>query len=436
MKNENKGFFAAALALLLIVLISGGALFGLNILTAPIIASNGSAAALAPLYEVMPEAKDFQLIYSADDPAASALVGVPDTVKSIYAESSGLGYALSLSTTEGYTGEPMELTLAVDSTGRITGTAVNVYPDSKDFGQESYPAAYLGKDSALTDVGLVAGVTYSSAAFRNAVSDGFSALIANSLVGAGVKTDEQLLTELVATVYPGMANAAGVAQYEEQAISAGQYKYITKNLKALNGSGCALILKDGDSSLLALVNLSGSSAVYDVDAQNVTADVSADVLAEIEKAASQLENPAEKDMKKLSALVSDTAEISALPLDGVFSSVTGAFAISDGGVNYYGFAARPYGYSNLPMCFYFVLDESGAITAMTADELILIPEYFTSYQLDEPSYKAGFTGETGESWDGSKALISGATFSSDAADIAAEDVFAAFEALDVKGGEG
>ena len=212
MNNEKKGSLGAAIALALIVLVSAAALFGLNTVTAPLIAANDSSAALAPLYELMPEAGDFELLYSADEPSASALTGVPETVRSIYAESSGMGYALRLSTTEGYTGEPMELSMAVDSQGKVIDTRVNVYPDSKDFDQTAYPASFVGKDSALADVGLVAGVTYSSAAFKNAVSDGFSALINNALVGAGVKSDEQLLTELAAAVYPGMANAAGVPQ--------------------------------------------------------------------------------------------------------------------------------------------------------------------------------------------------------------------------------
>ena len=435
MNNEKKGFLGAALALVLIVLVSCGALFGLNIVTAPLIAQNGSAAALAPLYEAMPEAKDFELLYSAGDPSASALSGVPETVKSIYAESTGLGYALSLSTTEGYTGEPMEFALAVDNTGRIFGVNLVSYPDSKDFGQDSYPQQYLGKDSALADVGMVAGVTYSCSAFMNAVKDGFTALTANGLVQEGVKSDDQLLTELAATVFPGMVNPAGIAQYEEQAISAGQYKYVTKIMKALNGSGCAIILKDGADSYLALVNLSGSCAVYDVQGQDAAGSVSEAALEEAKQGGSELERSADKDMKKLAALMPDGAEISELPLDGVFSTVTGAFTITDGGAGYYGFVARPYGYSNLPMAFYFVLDESGAITAMTADELILIPEYFSDYELDEPAYKAGFAGQTESGWDGSAALISGATFSSDAADTAVRDVFAAFGALAGKGGE-
>ncbi len=82
-----------------------------------------------------------------------------------------------------------------------------------------------------------------------------------------------------------------------------------------------------------------------------------------------------------------------------------------------------------------VIDDNGAIVTMTADELILFKEYFTSYQLDESSYKAGFTGLTGDSFTGDEALISGATVSSDAIRVATEDAFTAFAAVNENGGE-
>ena len=76
-----------------------------------------------------------------------------------------------------------------------------------------------------------------------------------------------------------------------------------------------------------------------------------------------------------------------------------------------------------------VLDENGAIVKMTCDELILYAEYFTTYTLDEPSYKEGFVGLTTDSYTGEQAFISGATMSSDAVDIATKDAFAAFAAI-------
>ena len=187
MKNTVKSVIV--LVLIFAVMMLG--ITGVNAYTAPIIAANGSAAVYEPLLEVMPDAQDFELLYDAADPAASTLTDVPETVQGLYRETSGLGYVIRLSTTKGYTGEPIELTMAVDSEGKISGIKLNTFSDSKHFG-EDYPDSYLGQDSALGGVSLVAGVTYSSKAFKEAVEDGFAVLTANSLVSAGVKSDSQI----------------------------------------------------------------------------------------------------------------------------------------------------------------------------------------------------------------------------------------------------
>ena len=192
MKNTVKSVIV--LVLIFAVMMLG--ITGVNAYTAPIIAANGSAAVYEPLLEVMPDAQDFELLYDAADPAASTLTDVPETVQGLYRETSGLGSVIRLSTTKGYTGEPIELTMAVDSEGKISGIKLNAFPDSKHFG-EDYPDSYLGQDSALGGVSLVAGVTYSSKAFKEAVEDGFAVLTANSLVSAGVKSDSQILLELL-----------------------------------------------------------------------------------------------------------------------------------------------------------------------------------------------------------------------------------------------
>ena len=175
--TEKKQTGKVIIVLALICAIGAGLLTGVNALTAPLIEANNASLAFGPLFEVMPDAKDFNSIYSAADPAASALADVPETVTDIYEEVSGQGYAVKLSITQGYTGDPIEFTMGVSTDGKITGAQVTAYNDSKDFGQTEYPLTYVGQDSALADVSLVAGVTYSSSAFKNAVSDAFTALI-------------------------------------------------------------------------------------------------------------------------------------------------------------------------------------------------------------------------------------------------------------------
>lgn len=434
MPNKKTGFAASALVLVLIFAVFALVLFGINIFAAPLIEANGSAQQFAPLYSVMPEAKGFELIYDANDSAASALVDVPETVQAIYSETSGLGYAIRLSTTQGYTKEPIEFTIAIDAEGKISGTELTAYPDTKDFGAD-YPGSFIGQDSALGDVGLVAGVTYSSSAFKNAVSDGFAALIANDLVGAGVKSDAQILTELSVQVFTGLANRDGVAQVEEPEIAEGQFTFIQKIMKALNGSGFAFVAKDGESSYLLICNVSGAVRVYDIEGKDITDTANAAMVEEASSyAAANTVSTADAELKKLRTMVSEGAELTALPLDDVFNSVTGAYRVTDGETTLYGFCARPYAYSNQPIAVYYVLDENGAIVSMACDEIILFGEYFTSYELDEAKYKEGFAGLTADSFTGEQTLISGATASTNAMTVAIEDVFAAFQAISATDG--
>ena len=434
MPDKKTGFAASALVLVLIFAVFALVLFGINIFAAPLIEANGSAQQFAPLYSVMPEAKGFELIYDANDSAASALVDVPETVQAIYSETSGLGYAIRLSTTQGYTKEPIELTIAIDAEGKISGTELTAYPDTKDFGAD-YPSSFIGQDSALGDVGLVAGVTYSSSAFKNAVSDGFAALIGNGLVGAGVKSDAQILTELSVQVFTGLANRDGVAQVEEPEIAEGQFTFIQKIMKALNGSGFAFVAKDGESSYLLIANASGTVRVYDIEGKDVTETANAAMVEEASSyAAANTASTADAEQKKLRTMVSEGAELTALSLGDAFNSVTGAYRIADGETTLYGFCARPYAYSNQPIAVYFVLDENGAIVSMASDEIILFGEYFTSYELDESQYKEGFAGLTADSFTGEQALISGATASTNAMTVATEDVFAAFQAISATDG--
>ena len=434
MPDKKTGFAVSALVLVLIFAVFALVLFGINIFAAPLIEANGSAQQFAPLYSVMPEAKGFELIYDANDSAASALVDVPETVQAIYSETSGLGYAIRLSTTQGYTKEPIEFTIAIDAEGKISGTELTAYPDTKDFGAD-YPGSFIGQDSALGDVGLVAGVTYSSSAFKNAVSDGFAALIGNGLVGAGVKSDAQILTELSVQVFTGLANRDGVAQVEEPEIAEGQFTFIQKIMKALNGSGFAFVAKDGESSYLLIANVSGTVRVYDIEGKDVTETANAAMVEEASSyAAANTVSTADAELKKLRTMVSEGAELTALSLGDAFNSVTGAYRIADGETTLYGFCARPYAYSNQPIAVYYVLDENGAIVSMACDEIILFGEYFTSYELDEAKYKEGLTGLTASSFTGEQTLISGATASTNAMTVAIEDVFAAFQAISATDG--
>ena len=422
---KDTGKTLAVLAALFAVFTA--AMFGLNTVTGPIIESNNSSEAYAPLFAVMPEAEDFQVLYMADGSVETALVDVPETVQAIYQETSGLGYALKMSTTKGYTGEAIELTFAADAEGKVSGIQLDAYPESKDFGAE-YPGTFIGQDSTLADIQLVAGCTYSSVAFRDAVADGMAALIANGLMAEGVKSNDQLLLELVPTAHTGLVNDKGIAQYEELE---GDGASILKILKAPNNSGFGYLVQEGDNALLAVTNASGSVKILNVDGADVTADSAG--VADTVKAHTEanISGNVDKDMQRMNMLMAD-AVITQVPVGDVFNSVTSAYKLEKDGAVYYGLVARSYGYGNEVMGVYYVLDEAGTIVAIHVDELIFHAEYFSDYTLDPASYKDGFKGMTAGTWSDDVAQISGATMTSDAMRVATKDIFDAFET--VKGG--
>ena len=431
---QNKGsFLRSALTLIVLFLVFALLLTGLNTWAGPIIEQGEASQAVGPLMEVLPGAQGFDLIYSNDGSAGSELVDIPESVESIYSETSGLGYAMLLTTSQGYTKQPMEIALGIDAEGKIAGAQVLVYPETKDMGVDTYPQTYVGQDSTLADVSLVAGVTYSSKAFHDAVLDAFSALTANELVSAGVKGDDQLLTELIATVFPGMMNSEGAMQGEETDTG---IDGVTAAYKAPNGAGFAFIANVDGAGVLAIANTSGSACVYDVDGNVVT-----DSYAEFAETAAAYARDngdlyTDDDISKLSAYYSKEAEYAVLGLDSVYNSVTAAYTVTENGETLYAFVSRPYGYSNMPMAVYYVLNADGEIVMMNAKEFILEKEYFSKYTLDAPSYKEGFVGLTGETMTDDVAFISGATVTTNAVKVATRDVFDAFATLKENGGLG
>ena len=410
---KRSGITIAAIVVLSVVL-----LLGLNMITGPIIKKNAASSSLGELTDVMPEAQGFECIYNADGSVQTALKDIPAGVLAVYKETGDKGYVLKLTTSEGYTKEPMNITMGVGADGKIVGVKVTDYPETKDMGVETYPATYVGQDSALADVQLVAGITYSSSAFKGAVTMGFDALIANELIGAGVKGDDQLLMEQLATLYPGMANAAGVPQYTEVEVAG---DHIVKAMANTNECGMAFIVKDGDNTYLALINLSGTCVFYDVNGADVTGSVDPALVDEI-KTRSAITTPNEsRAIKKLNTMLGlEDAELTAVPVE-TFTSVTNRYSVEKDGQLMDCLVCHPFGYGNMTMTIYVIIDESGAIYAVSADSFILEPDYFSNYELNEESYKAGFAGLTADTYTDDVALVTGATLTTDAVRCSVRD---------------
>lgn len=423
--KATKSFFT----LCILFAVFCAAVFGVQKLTAPLAEKNALAAQLTPLYEVLPGTTGFEKLWAAGD-EASELSNVPETVKAIYKSENESGFAASLSTTAGFTGEAMEIALGIGTDGKITGASLITYPDTKDFGAD-YPASFIGQDSALSGAELVSGATYSSSAFKNAISDAMLALVDNGLISAGYKPDWQILTELLMSEYPGMTNPSGIAEFETAEAAEGSFEYITHEMKPLNQDGYACIAAADGKAYLVMFNSSMCCRVFDTAGNDVTAGANEAMVKEAEeKAAEYIADNASKDAKKIKKLADVEAEdVTQIPLEGVYSSVSNAFRVNKGGSEMFGFAVRSYGYSNQALVSYWLVDENGKIAAMTAPEFILMGEYYTAYELDEDAYKAGFEGISEATYTGNEILISGATVTSDAIGSALKDVFSAYNTL-------
>ena len=400
--------------LLAIAIVFSAVMFGLNFITGPIIEENNKGAEFAPLLAVMPDADNFEEI-------TSTLSGVPASVLAVYKETSGKGFVVRASASTQYSKEPMEITFGVTADGKICGIQLDVYTDSIDFRSKdaNYIGSYLEKDSALADIGTVSGATYSSSAFKTAVSEGFAALISNSLIVEGVKSDAQILQEMIPTLAPGMLKT------EEVAASGN----IEKALKAGNDAGFAYVIKNGDASFLALVNATGTCKVYDVTGADVTEAQSAIAGEAVAAAASQKSYSADLSTK-ITKLYENAAEITEIKID-TFNTVVAAVSFKVDGADYYGFYSRSFGFHQMDV--FFVIDANGAIAKMDAKQFIFEEEYFMQFGgMNNAEYKAGFEGLTTETWNGDAAVIATATMTSNAVKQSTDDAFATFNAI--KGG--
>lgn len=427
--------------LLVIVIVFGGAMFAMDLYTGPIIDANNAGAEFAPLLSVMPEAAEFDgdaLVYSAENAATSSLKDVPASVLSVYKEKTGLGYAIRCTAESSYSTAPMEITIGITTDGKICGIQIDSYNDTESFDfrakDPSYLDSYVGKDSALVDIGTVSGSTFSSTAFKNAVGEAMGVLITNDMIAAGVKTDAQILSEMIPTLHTGLTSGGLLKANAVEASG-----NITEGYKALNGSGYAFIVKDGESSVLAIVNAIGAIKVYNTEGVDVTENSQA-ILNEVGSVAitSDYREAAGKMITKSYA---DASEITDLIFTS-FGNVVHAASFKTGENIYYAFYSCPLTYEDNSMAICTVIDENGVIVSQDVKELLFGHgiEYFPVYNEYGDTASANF-----KAWEGKfigikldtvsdELLVSGATISSSAVKLATQDALNAFNSI-VNGGE-
>ncbi len=405
--------------LVAIALVFSAAILGLNHVASPIIDANEAARATGALAVVLPGGTTFEALDMA------TLSDVPATVTAIHKESAGKGYVVELSTTSQFSEGPLKILMGVDATGAIAGINIAEEHETKKM-PEAFVPSFVGQNSTLAtlDMTLAAGTTYTATAFKNAVADGFAALNANGLVAEAKKSDAQVLKELAPTVFSGLAKS-GNLDVTELAVSGN----IELALKANSGVGFAYIMKNGESSVLVLVNNGLATKVYGVDGAETSAP---DALVQ-EAVDHAKANLTQVDTAKFSTMM-EGATVADGKMDGVYSTVAGVYDITAGGKNYTGIISKLTGFE--AMTVYYILDETGAIAAMDADEFIFLESDFVEYGgfdgLNRKEYKNGFAGMTKDTVSDDAILIAKATMTSNAMKTATADIFAAFET--VKGG--
>ena len=381
------------------------------------------------LLAVMPEGTEFCLIYDSANASASTLKNIPASVLSVYSvykEKNGLGYVIRTTAYTKFTTSPLIATIGVTSEGNICGIQIDSYGDASGSNYNNrlnatYLDKYIGKDSALAGVELIGGVTYSSEAFKNAVSEALGALIANDLITAGVKSDAQVLEELIPTLAPGFVKLTEVS-------ASGN---IVKAIKAGNDAGFAYIMTEGETSYLALVNVAGVCKIYNVEITDVTADHETLVTEAVAHAAANQKSYVDALTTKVGKMMVGASDFERLDIT-TYNTVISAVSFNLDGSTYYAFYAIDYSYNQNKMNVYIIIDSEGKIAKVDASQLVFEEEYFYGFNGIPDGYMDGFIGESSNTWAGNEALIAGATITSNAMKTAVNDAFDAFDSLTKK----
>ena len=408
----NKSLKSIILPVIVVVL-AFAILYCVNLWTYPTIVQARMQGEVGPAMDVMPNAKGFTELN---------LDNVPSTVETVYEETSGQGYVVKVSTKAGFTKEAIVFYIAIDKDNKVQKINVTAYPETREVG-EGYVDTFIGSDSTLSTVELVAGVTYSSSAIKNGVADAFKALSDNGLIVAAKKEPKQLYEELMPVVFGTAVNPAGMMSQEDFTSKVGG---VVRAQKATNEGAVAYWYAEGEENYAVITN-GRIAKVYDLEGNEVSSLSSSVLSSLMDEAKTLVKDNSSSDGKRFKKYVPDSkvTEID-VPL---FNNVTTAFECVNENGTYYGFGVRPYAFDNEPLTMYISIDDKGAIYSFNCSALYVDPEYFTHSEPE--NYTGGLVGVT-DSWSGEEALITGATLTSEAVRDAINDVFDSFKAI--KGG--
>lgn len=244
----TKNNIKPVLVLTVICLIVAVLLSVVNMFTAPEIKRKEELAIQESLSKVLPENSGFEEVELSGD--------IPNTVQSVYRDKGGAGFVIILKTKTSYTkAEDMAISVGIDTDGKIAGVMLTAYSESKDFGSD-YPGKFVGLDTlSASEVDAVAGVTYSSDAFKAAIADAFAVVGTLSDVKEDPYNEEKMLAEAVKM----MPETAALEKVEIENLP----ESVKLVFKDRCGSGCVVLVKtktqyvDPDTVTLVAVEYDG-----------------------------------------------------------------------------------------------------------------------------------------------------------------------------------
>ena len=218
-------YFKSVIALTAICAVISILLAITNLITAPIIEKNASAAANEALLVVYPDGGDFTQV-------DISTFQLPATVTDAYSASNG-GYVIKL-LTSGY-GANMVLMCGIDSAGTVTGATC--LSSSETLGYEkNYGDSLKGKTTADIDaVETISGATMTTAGYKNAVKDALNATI---ILGGGsvdIRSEEEILNDNLSEALPA-AEGKFVSWFMAESL-----ENVTAVYEAENGAGYVLV---------------------------------------------------------------------------------------------------------------------------------------------------------------------------------------------------
>ncbi len=419
----KKDSLKSVIVLTVICLIVALLLSTVNMITTPLIAKADEQAANAAYFEVLPEATEFEVVQTGELPAS---------VVELKKDLGGSGYGVKLSTTSSYSQSPLIMILGVDKTGAITKLAVVNYAETKDVGDEFY-SKFEKQDSTLKGVDVVAGCTFSSNAIINAVKDAYTAIFE---YGNLEKSDEQKLDELMAVIMPGAINKSGSYEFESVAIES-PAAGITGAYTSENDIGYIITAETNGKKLAIGVNAFGY--VYhcsDLDGNDLLND---EAYKDIIKAAKETFEPLNKKddaktQKSIKKLLSDSATLTLVDVQGINSTVASIYKVKDGNTNGYAIVAQTLGFGGkMKLCY--ILNNDGDIVKFKAlsqkEESVESTPYGTL--ITEKSYASKIEDKTVDTLTEEDILVAQSTYTTNAVKLAWNDVKAAFETLTGEG---